>query len=358
MANQIWIRNKKFDSIWIIGSHFFAVALALCIYPIVKDIHLMPIWIWFALVVCVDVAHVYSTLFRVYLDKNEKKLFSTFLWLVPLSVWFLGVLLYSISSVLFWRGLAYLAVFHFIRQQYGFFRIYSGKIEAPSLLTKIFNQNGIYYVTVIPVLIWHFSGPKEFNWFIDKDFFYFPSDDLVVALSSLLAVLVTGYFISECVQTYRYKFFNWAKNGIYTGTLLVWYIGIVYFNNDIIFTLTNVVAHGVPYLALIWVYKGHNQESYELSFFKRHSFLIFLGSLVLLAYAEEFLWASLVWKEHLSVFFLHRSQLFEVSPVLLSYLVPLLAVPQGTHYILDAFIWKIRDSEHNQWTALLVEGQK
>jgi hypothetical protein len=355
VANSVWIRNKKFDSIWIIGPHFFTVALAFCIYPIAKDIHLMPIWVWFALVICVDVAHVYSTIFRVYLDKNEKKLYSTLLWLVPLGVWVLGVLLYSLSSVLFWRSLAYLAVFHFIRQQYGFFRIYSGKTEGSSLLIKIFNHYAIYYVTIIPVLIWHFSGPKEFNWFIDKDFFYFPSGDCVLALSGVLAFLVAGYIISECAETFRQKYFNWAKNGIYTGTLLVWYIGIVYFNNDIIFTLTNVVAHGVPYLALIWVYKERNQENYELSVFKRHSFLIFLSSLVLLAYAEEFLWASLVWKEHLALFFLHRSQLFEVNPVLLSYIVPLLAVPQGTHYILDAFIWKIRDSKRNQWITLLVE---
>lgn len=352
---NVWIRSRKFDIAWIIGPHFYAVILALFIYPVVKDVHVMPIWVWFTLVVCVDVAHVYSTIFRVYLDKNEKKIFSIHIWLIPLTVWFLGVLLYSLSSIVFWRVLAYLAVFHFIRQQYGFFRIYSRSEGRTSWLTTVFNRYAIYYVTVIPVLIWHFSGPKEFNWFIDKDFLYFPSDILVVGLTALLAFLVTGYIISECVQTYRHKQFNWGKNGIYSGTLLVWYLGIVYFNNDIVFTLTNVLAHGVPYLALIWVYKNKNQSSYEISFFRRHSFLFFLGSLVFFAYVEEFLWASLVWKEHLSVFFLHRSHLFEVNPVLLSYIVPLLAVPQGTHYILDAFIWKIRDSKRNQWATLLTE---
>lgn len=354
---QVWIKNRKFDSTWIIGPHFYAVIAAIAVYPWIQDIPVMPIWVWFALVLCVDVAHVYSTLFRVYLDKNESRNLSTHVWLIPLVVWFLGVLLYSLSSILFWRCLAYLAVFHFIRQQYGFFRIYSGKHTVTSIVAKIFNHYAVYYITVVPVIIWHLSGPKEFNWFIDRDFIYYQSDFGVTVLNFLLVILVAGYVVTETQLSLQMKKINWPKNGIYFGTLLIWYLGIVYFNNDIIFTLTNVIAHGVPYLGLIWVYKGRNQQNYNVSFFKRNSFLIFIGSLIALAYIEEFLWASLVWKEHLSVFFLNRSQVFDASPVLLSYIVPLLAVPQGTHYILDAFIWKIRDSKHNQWTSLLGDSR-
>lgn len=351
--NQVWIRNKSFDLTWIIGPHFYAVLAAIMAYPWAKDISVMPVWVWFLLVLCIDVAHVYSTVFRVYLDKNERKNFSTHVWLIPMIVWLLGVMLYSISSILFWRCLAYLAVFHFIRQQYGFFRIYSGGQIFTSVVKTVFNQYAIYPVTLIPVLIWHCSGPKEFNWFIDKDFIYYPSEVLVTVLSGVLVFFVFGYLLSEAQVTVQNKKINWPKNGIYMGTLLIWYLGIVYFNNDIIFTITNVIAHGVPYLALIWVYKGRNHQNYQSSFFKRPSFFIFIGSLIVLAYLEEFLWASLVWKEHLSVFFLNRSQVFDTNPLLLSYIVPLLAVPQGTHYILDAFIWKIRDSRHNQWTSLL-----
>jgi hypothetical protein len=354
MANSshVWIRSAKYDFFWIIGPHFYAVLLALLFYPVIKDLDVMPIWIWFALVLCIDVAHVYSTLYRVYFDKNETQRFSTITWLIPFSVWLLGVLLYSMSAIAFWRCLAYLAVFHFIRQQYGFFRIYSGADKNNSKLFQIFNRYAIYYVTFIPVLIWHFSGPKEFHWFIDSDFIYYQSESAVTVLRVLLGIAVLGYVATETQDSIRKSSVNWAKNGIYVGTLLIWYLGIVHFNNDIIFTLTNVVAHGVPYLGLIWVYKRRNEHSYQNSFFKRPSLLIFVGSLIAFAYIEEFLWASLVWKEHLSVFFLNKNQLMEISPVLLSFVVPLLAVPQGTHYILDAFIWKIRDSKKNQWTAM------
>lgn len=355
-GDRFWIRSPKFDSAWIIGPHFYSVLLALLIYPLVKDWEPMPLWIWFGLVLCVDVAHVYSTLFRVYLNKNERSRYQLIGWLIPLGVWVVGVLLYSLSSVVFWRCLAYLAVFHFIRQQYGFFRIYSRKDQGRSVLFKALNQYAIYFVTVIPILIWHFTGPKHFNWFIDSDFIYWNSENsayVVYFLSGLLLLSIAGYAIAETQNSMKTQIINWPKNGIYLGTLLVWYIGIVHFNNDIIFTLTNVIAHGVPYLALVWSYKTRQNHNYEFRFLKINSVWIFFPCLVALAYFEEFLWASLVWKEHLPVFFLTRDQTTEVSGVLLSYLVPLLAVPQGTHYILDAFIWKIRDSKQNQWMAEL-----
>jgi hypothetical protein len=44
--------------------------------------------------------------------------------LVPLLGFAIGVALYSEGELVFWRALAYLAVFHFIRQQYGWVALY------------------------------------------------------------------------------------------------------------------------------------------------------------------------------------------------------------------------------------------
>jgi hypothetical protein len=46
------------------------------------------------------------------------------------------------------------------------------------------------------------------------------------------------------------SYFNIPKNLIIIGTLSSWFFGIVYFNNDLVFTLLNVVSHGIPYMAL------------------------------------------------------------------------------------------------------------
>jgi hypothetical protein len=138
------------------------------------------------------------------------------------------------------------------------------------------------------------------------------------------------------------------KNLFLWGSAVAWYVGIVSFNADLPFTLTNVVSHGVPYIGLIWVfgYRKWIQRSGELptvAVLHRLRWLpLFIGILLLLAFIEEGLWDRLVWRDHPEVF-----GLFDFLPdfsdaTLLSLLVPLLAVPQATHYVLDAFIWRVR----------------
>jgi hypothetical protein len=64
-----------------------------------------------------------------------------------------------------------------------------------------------------------------------------------------------------------------------------------------------------------------------------------LGAAWVIAYAEELLWDRAVWQE--------RAWLFGEGWSLRAWrgwLVPLLAAPQLTHYVLDGFIWKRRDT--------------
>jgi hypothetical protein len=55
--------------------------------------------------------------------------------------------------------------------------------------------------------------------------------------------------------------------------------------------------------------------------------------LLLIAFSEEYLWEILVWKEQFSL----DLGSFSNWQFLV---VPLLTVPQFTHYLLDGFIWK------------------
>jgi len=152
------------------------------------------------------------------------------------------------------------------------------------------------------------------------------------------------------------------KNLVILGTALSWYVGIVYFNGDLIFTITNVVSHGIPYLALVWLY-GERQKNAPNArpimgkmtyawFFSRKSVPFYLLLLLGFAYLEEALWAGLVWRERLEVFGWFR-ELPEISARdTLNWLVPLLTLPQATHYVLDGFIWKIQDTKAN-WQKVL-----
>src|SRR5262249_13416040 len=116
------------------------------------------------------------------------------------------------------------------------------------------------------------------------------------------------------------------------------YVGIKVFNSDYAFTVTNVLIHGVPYLALVCIY-GQRQQATRGPGILREIFsrgpALFLGLLWAVAYLEELVWDRAVWQEHSWLF----GAPWEVG-ALQGILVPLLALPQLTHYLLDGFIWK------------------
>lgn len=290
---------------------------------------------WLLLIVFVDVAHVYSTLFKTYFNKEEVRRRRLLYWGMPLLSWLLGILLYQFGSLIFWSGLALIAVFHFIRQQYGFMRIYA-RFE-PAGWNKKIDGIAVYAATIYPMLYW-FSTPRAFNWFVSNEFHWFKNlSGVLPYFTGLYNSILLLWIFTTVKSSINKGCWNIPKIALITGTYLSWYFGIIYFNSDVIFTLLNVISHGVPYIALIYIREIYQKEiprTHRLSLFKR-SFGIILFILIIIgcAFFEELLWEVLVWKEHISFGLISLGYLFP-------FLVPLLAVPQLTHYLLDGFIWK------------------
>src|SRR5205085_8777732 len=123
---------------------------------------------------------------------------------------------------------------------------------------------------------------------------------------------------------------------VFFTTALCWYICIVVINSVYAFLVTNVVIHGIPYLVHVYWYGWVRQRSASRRPVSHvRTIAIFIATVWVLAFAEELLWDRLVWHE--------RDWLFgpawfasEWKPLL----VPLLALPQLTHYVLDGFIWR------------------
>ncbi|RYF92067.1 MAG: hypothetical protein EOO02_25250 [Chitinophagaceae bacterium] len=208
---------------------------------------------WVLLVLLIDVAHVYSTLYRTYFDPVSYKERKALLLAIPFVGFIVGMLIYSISPLMFWRILAYVAVFHFIRQQYGFLRIYSRR-EKQSESSRLIDSVTIYSATIYPIIYWHLSGPKNFNWFVEGDFIYADLPWLRSILGVVFFAILVLYLIKEIFVITKTRHFNIPKNLVVLGTSLSWYFGIVYYNGDLTFTLLNVVSHGIPYMALIWLH--------------------------------------------------------------------------------------------------------
>lgn len=300
-----------------------------------------PEWGWLALVLGVDVAHVWATLFRSYLDPPELRRRPRLYALVPVACWLAGVALHAHSALLFWRVLAYLAVFHFIRQQAGWVAIYRARAGQRAPLDRALDDAVIYLGTGVPLLLWHTRLPRPFAWFLDGDFVPLTAlAALVPWAQAALAAALLGWTARQLLLARRGEPSPWGKVVVVLTTVASWYGGIVLARDDWAFTVLNILPHGVPYFALLWAYGKARRRTAPTTPSARliaAGFGAFFGFLVALAFVEEMLWDRLVWHD--------RPWLFGFVPsvdasALAALLVPLLALPQSTHYVLDAFLWR------------------
>jgi hypothetical protein len=355
MKQQPWIGKPWIDTVFILLPPFLSLLFIVLFPALFQDNKELPIAGWVILILLVDVAHVYSTLYRTYFDPQALKEQRSLLWTIPFFSFIAGMLLYSMNDLLFWRILAYVAVYHFIRQQYGFMRVYSRKEKLPNLFALI-DRITIYYATLYPIIYWHFSGPRNFNWFVEGDFVFVDMSWFLTVATAFYFLVLGCYVSKELFLLIKTKSSNLPKTAIITGTILSWYFGIVHFNGDMTFTLLNVVSHGIPYMALVWLHgkKVYTKPEKGNRFLKRvfgaYGVVIFVGLIFLFAFIEEGLWDLTVWKEHKSVFGAGHLFNIDMDESMLRLMVPLLAVPQITHYILDGFIWKIKNEEF-KWSS-------
>ncbi|EMI56743.1 hypothetical protein [Rhodopirellula sallentina] len=337
--------------------------LALAMLPIGAALGVLhadsPRWMWVTAILLIDVAHVYATGFRVYFDTDELRQRPWLYALTPLLAFLVGASIYSESVTVFWSVLAYLAVFHFIRQQYGWVALYRSREGDHERLGWWIDAIAIYMATVYPLIYWHTHLPRQFTWFTEGDFLSLPTWIGVVA-EPLYWASLAAYFGRSIYRGMRQGAWNPGKDLVVVTTAICWYVGIISLNSDYAFTVTNVIIHGVPYMVLIYWYRWHRSsasrdsalgaaEVHAVSRWKTAAgrLSLFLGAIWVLAYAEELLWDRGVWNEQDWLFGWATFGAGESNPTIGSrssgfgfWLAPLLAVPQITHYVLDGFIWR------------------
>ena len=339
MTSGPWLFDRRTD-LWTFGGSaaLSLAALGLGMALGVADAPLSPL-VFVLVVVLLDVAHVWSTLFRTYLDPTalaERPLLYTF---TPLFAWVAGVALYQAGEVTFWRVFAYVAVFHFIRQQYGFLALY--RARAGERRFRWVDTVAIYSATIYPLVYWHTHLPRNFDWFLDGDFVSLPAWLDLPCRVFYIGALAT-YVARTLYARFRLGQRNPGRDLIVATTAVCWLVGVVLCNGDFAFTVTNVPIHGIPYIVLIrrnaLTHGDRNGAAWR---FLRWGWLPYLVAIAALSYGEEWAWDRTVWHDNPGIFGGSLSGTDFWHPYL-PYLVPLLAVPQLTHYLLDGFIWKRR----------------
>jgi hypothetical protein len=310
----------------------------------------LPLWMWVVFILGIDVSHVWSTIFRTYLDGEEFRRHHKVLIFTPLLVFAILFTVALYSTLWFWRVMAYMALHHFIKQQYGFLAIYRAKYGLKKM--KIFSDKWVIYLAMLyPVVFWHLDGKREFNWFVKGDFFVFNHqyiDSILLIFNYLYWLILACWLIEEINQTRKNQTpIAWGKILWMLTTAGNWYLGIVYFNSDVAFSLTNVVAHGIPYLTLIFVYVerkkiikrpnvGHSIG--KIAF----NILMMILIVLLLALTEEYFWD--LWLNRQKTDFFGQFLVYPIpllqNPIFQAAALALLSIPQVSHYIIDGYIWK------------------
>ena len=346
METKNWLISIRGDllllflPIWLVLAYCFYLPSEIVNYK-------MSIFFWAIFILGIDVSHVWSTIFRTYFDKSERRQHKRILTYAPFIALSFSIILCSINEYLFWSVLAYYALYHFIKQQYGFFSMYRRKSAYDESNMWIKSKWILFMGVLYPVLFWHLSGDRVFFWFEGGDFIRLNSGIFQETLiyCSLLYLVIHFFWIVEIII---------KSNILPIGLMLwiltsssVWFFGIVWFNSDVVFSLTNVVAHGIPYMVLVFYYIENKRsikqkKVFRLSLRTCYNVGFMLLLILLFAFVEEYFWDWLVNREK-EVFF---KDLVDYPLEVISskfsrvFLISVLSIPQITHYILDGYIWK------------------
>ena len=338
-----WIVSPRFD-LALVGIPALATLALAWLGPGGDDV---PLWAFLLLVVAFDVAHVWSTLYLGYVDGEAfRRRRLLFLLPIPITV-VTGYRLHVHDPVLFWTLVAYVAIHHFMAQQWGFVALYRARAGARE--DRLLDKWTLYTGALVPLAWWHASPALRFDWFGHGEAFLVRLDPGLKPDLAVIWVGVAAAYALRQVHWARQGRFNLGKNLWMAASWASWALGIALVDRPLVVLAAINLLHGIPFLGLVWVRLNRRWEGQAgeagtrlLAWLCqwRHVWA-FYGLLVGLALGEEYLWDGLVWDGQ------YVTPLWDVErvdPRLLSLTVAVLATPQIVHYFLDAWVWKLDGS--------------
>ncbi len=302
--------------------------------------------IWLLIRAPLDSGHVFATVFKTYFDSHEFKKLRKLLIFLPVGVFIFCFFFSYLNLPLFGQFVAYMAVFHFIRQQYGLVCLYENQ-ELRTGRGFSIDYLLIHMSCLYPMIYWHAHYPKHIQWFSPTNFFKISPAYEELARYFYIALIVL-YLGKEILFFFQGKKISLSKQLIHLGTALCWNLAIVYFDSILVFILLVEVSHAMAYLSLIGFHsKKAIKNDYDKSIFKKVKYRHFFSGHALLFLLLIFVLG--VGLDTLGfVFFSHPFvELRDIVPEFfitgdwkVAMLLALFTVVQFTHYILDGFIWK------------------
>lgn len=348
IKSQPWIHSWYGDSLGFFAIPLVAIFLAVFRLPPFRYIDAAHIGALITYVLIIDWAHIFAQWHRIYSNPLE----TSGKWIYPLSYF----LLFPVVGLIFYLGylapvesfLVYFVIYHFIKQHYGFIRIYS-KIDGVKTKFESVTESALIYLCMwTPVLYWHSEFPKkDFYWLV-----HFIKSPLVKNLfwPALVAYIFCflAYALAEFKRTKRNGIFNWPKNLALLSAAAGWGLVSVFGEVPVLIFFTVVLTHDVSYIVFVWLigrrdYKIRKNQVSWFSFWSIPGFLLFCFSALLLSQIIWAIYIETTMDQNRSYFIV--GTIFNDLPsfkegYMLNLCTSLFYATQAHHYFIDKYLWK------------------
>lgn len=328
IAQLPWIKDARFDSIFIFGLLFMAWATGMVVafqpslfWPIV----IVDLWI-------LGYHHVIATYTRLCFDgesfKEHRYLILAFLPLVAavtlIAAWQWGIWL-IFTVYFYWQW------WHYTRQSWGISRIYRGKDRDGTYEDGWLDQ-AIFYAIPATGIIWR-------SW---QDQGTFLGQELWVVPTPTTAVVIAGVATSILMATWVVRRVMAARQGrlatVHTAYMLshftIFGLGYILIDDISVGWLAINIWHNAQYILFVWLFntkrfsKGVDPKARFLSYISQPG-RILTYMLTCLAITGVFYWGVIRTID--ALFFAG-----------LSATIVLYQIVNFHHYVVDSFIWKVR----------------
>ncbi|MCO4794276.1 MAG: hypothetical protein KC493_11210 [Bacteriovoracaceae bacterium] len=370
-----WYKNASFDLSLLVGPNL--IPFLVLLIPFTSDSELStilnraPIYWWFLFQIFFDGTHIWSTIYRSVFDKHTLNTQKKSFWYVLPLIAFIVVFIFGfISEPLVMRFLFYAGYYHAGKQLFGIISLYRAKLynsiseiseEQKSFMNLIARWDRIIVniLFYIPFIFWHFNMVEDLH-------FVFRLDPEMLKEMILPSSLHTGFWGLNWTQIGEYSFYllvglpllKWIslhlnKSIPIQPAKIIWLIvnvsvfsTIFYFNSRNMLGIDSlIVTHAIPYIALVAVYRFKLAQETEnnlkvMTFIKKSWFSSLL--VFMLAFTQVFILDLLVTYSaigpHLISEEFHQNTM--LSPGIRATLYALMFLPNVTHYLYDAYIWR------------------
>jgi hypothetical protein len=371
-----WFKNAKFDLLFLTSPYIMTCLVLLIPFHTESELAsfwaIAPFYWWFVIDIVFDWAHVWSTLYRTVFDGDTMNTHNKGFWVSLPIISFIVIFIFGfISKEILLRFLFYSVYYHGVKQLYGIISLYrtrhklnSGELsEAENLHFKkmaFWDRVMVNCCFFVPFFLWHFRAHPGLNiiFRLDqayiRDFFLSPEYFAGVFGYSWNEIGALVLFLFVGLPTLRWSWLHFSKiveipigKVIWVYANVITYIALFWFNSTHILAMDLLlVVHALPYMALIalYRYKMQEEETEEAPTIKSFIFSGWKswGLVFVAAVFQVFLLDVVFLQVSIGAYFAPVSflNMVQTSPWVRGTVCGLLFLPNVTHFLVDAYIWR------------------